>query len=82
MKFILCFLMVSMAHAADYDYTKRWGVGAGVGYNTPIFGNIFNKAADGDTMFSVYGRYHLNSKYGFEAGYSRHEFSDLIKTNV
>ena len=65
------------AQAQTYDYSKKWGIGGSFGYNTPIFGNPFNNAADGDETWGLHVRYHLNQKSGLEAAFTRHEFSDV-----
>lgn len=70
-------LALTSAHAQNYDYSKKFGIGASWGYNTPVFGNAFNDAADSDQTFAFHARYHLNSTYGLEAAFAKHEFSDV-----
>jgi len=72
-------LLVSQVATADhhFDYSKKWGLGGSVGYNTPVFGHLFNDAADGAETWGLHGRYHYNSSVGVEAAFSRYEFSDV-----
>ena len=69
-------LITPMAFAETFDYSKKWGIGASYGYNTPIFGNTFNTAADADDTWGLHLRYHLNESTGLEAGFTKHEFED------
>lgn len=61
------------ANAYTFDYSKRFGLGASFGYNTPIFGNYLNDQADGKETYSLHGRYHLDSSHGLELSFTRHE---------
>lgn len=70
-------LALTSAHAQNYDYSKKFGIGASWGYNVPVFGNDFNTAADSDQTFGIHARYHLSSSYGVEAAFTKHEFSDV-----
>lgn len=63
---LISFLVGQAAFAQTFDYSKRWGVGGSFGYNTPVFGNIINNAADGDISWGVHGRYHFNQNDGIE----------------
>lgn len=74
---VSCLLALTSAQAQNYDYSKKFGIGASWGYNTPVFGNAFNDAADSDQTFAFHARYHLNSSYGLEAAFAKHEFSDV-----
>lgn len=79
-KLILSAILVSTAaHAQTYDYSKKWGIGGSFGYNTPIFGNDLNTAADGDVTWGAHLRYHYNMKDGVELAFTKHELSD---TNI
>lgn len=69
-------LLTPVAFANTYDYSKKWGIGASYGYNTPVFGNTFNTAADADDTWGLHLRYHLNESTGLEAGFTKHEFED------
>lgn len=73
--FVLMLLLSTSVFAADR--TGQFGIGGSVGYNTPIFGHTFNTAADGGYNWAGHARYHLNSKWGFELSYGRHEFDDV-----
>jgi OOP family OmpA-OmpF porin len=73
--FVLMFLLSFSVSAADR--TGQFGIGGSVGYNTPIFGHTFNSAADAGVNWAGHARYHLNSKWGFELSYGRHEFEDV-----
>lgn len=69
-------LLSQVAVAQTYDYSKKWGIGGSVGYNTPVFGNPLNTAADGDSVWGAHVRYHYNQATGIELAYARHELSD------
>ena len=74
---LLCLvLLASSAFAEDFNYARRWGIGASAGYNTPVFGNIFNNAADGGETWGAHVRYHLCDSCGLEAAFTKHEFKD------
>jgi OOP family OmpA-OmpF porin len=73
--FVLMLILSTSVIAADR--TGQFGLGGSVGYNTPIFGHTFNTAADGGYNWAGHARYHLNSKWGFELSYGRHEFEDV-----
>ncbi len=76
MRFLAALLLLtSFAFAADR--TGQFGLGGSVGWNSPVFGHPFNKAADGEYNWGLHGRYHFNSKWGLEVGHSRHEFDDV-----
>lgn len=75
-KYLALALLLVTGVASAYDYTGRFGIGGNAGYNFPVFGNNFNTAADSDWLWGMHGRYHFNSNWGVEAGYSRHEFAD------
>lgn len=78
MKVFMLFLALlgSTAFAEEFNYSRRWGVGASAGYNTPVFGNIFNNAADGGETWGAHVRYHLCDSCGLEAAFTKHEFKD------
>jgi outer membrane protein OmpA-like peptidoglycan-associated protein len=78
LKFIalLAVLLVQVAHSDTFDYSKKFGIGASFGYNTPVFGNIFNHAADGGESWGVHARYHLCASCGIEAAFTKQEFND------
>jgi OmpA-OmpF porin, OOP family len=76
-KLVLAAVLATGAAHANYDYSHKWGLGGSYGYNTPVFGHLFNDSADGDQAWSVHGRYHYNSAYGVEGAFSRYEFSDV-----
>lgn len=73
---LFLFLILSSGLASAYDYTGKFGLGGNAGYNFPVFGNPFNKTADADWLWGIHGRYHFNTQWGVEVGYSRHEFED------
>lgn len=73
-----CLAFTQVAVAQTYDYSKKWGIGGSFGYNTPIFGNDLNTAADGDVTWGGHLRYHYNQKDGVELGYTKHELSDTM----
>lgn len=79
MKFIVLLVLVFAQAASAYDYSKKIGLGASFGYNTPVFGNHFNTEADGGQTWGLHGRYHLNSAYGLEGAFTKHEFDDTTK---
>lgn len=70
-------LISTAAFAGSYDYSKKFGIGGSYGYNTPVFGNPFNTSADEGETWGFHGRYHLNSAYGLEAAFTKHEFADV-----
>lgn len=72
----LCVLLSQVAVAQTYDYSKKWGIGGSFGYNTPVFGNMTNEFADGDTTWGAHVRYHLNQSSGLELAYTRHDLKD------
>lgn len=74
---ICLFLLSSSVFAGEFNYSKRWGIGGSAGYNTPVFGNIFNNSADAGETWGVHARYHLSETYGLEAAFSKHEFDDV-----
>lgn len=78
MKMLIAVALVlsQVAVAQTYDYSKKWGIGGSVGYNTPVFGNPLNTAADGDSLWGAHLRYHYNQASGVELAFSRHELSD------
>lgn len=76
MKSLLCLLSLITTSAFASDLTGKFGIGANVGYPIPVFGNAFNRAADPEFGFGVYGRYNFTSKLGLELGYSRSNFQD------
>lgn len=73
---ITLLLMSQMVMAQTFDYSKKWGIGGSVGYNTPVFGNNFNTAADSGETWGLHVRYHLCASCGFEAAFTKHEFAD------
>lgn len=75
---LLCLaIFASSAIAGDFNYSHRWGIGGSAGYNTPVFGNIFNDAADGGETWGAHVRYHLCDSCGLEAAFTKHEFKDV-----
>ena len=70
-------LIATSAFAEDFNYAGRWGIGGSAGYNTPVFGNIFNNAADGGETWGAHVRYHFCKSCGVEAAFTRHEFADV-----
>ena len=76
MRLFFAFLLISTSALAA-DRTGQFGIGGSIGYNTPIFGHVFNDAADGGTNWGIHGRYHFTPKWGVEVGHSRHEFDDV-----
>ena len=76
LKFILCLFITTTAFAQNYDYAGKFGLGAGLGYNWPIFGNKFQDNFDGDLNFDLHGRYYFTSALGLELAYNRHEFQE------
>lgn len=73
---LIAVLLGQVAMADTFDYSKKIGLGGSFGYNTPVFGNIFNKAADGGETWSVHARYHFCASCGIEAAFTKQEFSD------
>ncbi len=73
---IVLLLMSQFAMAQTFDYSKKWGIGGSVGYNTPVFGNNFNTAADSGETWGFHVRYHLCKSCGLEAAFTKHEFAD------
>lgn len=67
--------------AADdtFDYARKVGIGGSIGHSSPIFGNEFNNEADGGGLWDIHARYHLNTKHGLEAAFTRYEFDDTTK---
>lgn len=78
MKFsaLLLLALAPVAFAQSYDYSKKFGFGGSYGYNTSVFGNPFNEAADGDDTWGLHLRYHLDQSNGLELGFTKHEFAD------
>ncbi len=75
---LLCLVLIATsAFAEDFNYANRWGIGGSAGYNTPVFGNIFNNAADSGETWGAHVRYHLCSSCGIEAAFTKQEFSDV-----
>lgn len=74
LKFALLFLIASSAFAQNYDYAGKFGLGAGLGANWPIFNNKLNDQADQHYLFDFHGRYNFTSSIGAELGFNRHEF--------
>lgn len=72
-------LLSSITYAQSYDYTKKFGLGGSVGYNGPLFGNMFNTEANEGESFGIHGRYHLNKFYALEAAFAKHEFNKTTK---
>lgn len=60
--------------AADFDYSKQWGLGGSVGQSYPVFGNQFNDSANRDFAYNLHLRYHYNQKLGVELGYNKTTF--------
>ncbi len=69
-------LLISSAFAETFDYSKKFGIGGSFGYNTPVFGNPFNTAADSGETWGVHARYHLCASCGIEAAFTKQEFKD------
>ncbi|MBC7714687.1 MAG: OmpA family protein [Rhizobacter sp.] len=79
-KILVVLAMAAFATSASaYDMTNKFGLGISGGYAIPVFGNAFNRAADGDFGYGVHGRYHFNQSFNLEIGVSRTEFD---KTNL
>lgn len=72
----LLFIVSSAAMAETFDYSKKIGIGGSAGYGTPVFGNIFNHAADGGENWGLHLRYHTCESCGFEAAFTKYEFND------
>lgn len=75
--FVFLALISTSAVAEDFNYAGRWGIGGSAGYNTPVFGNIFNNAADGAETLGAHVRYHLCDSCGIEAAFTKYEFNDV-----
>lgn len=73
---LIALVFCQIALADTYDYSKKWGIGGSWGYNTPVFGNPTNKAADGDQTWGLHLRYHICASCGLEAAFTKHELSD------
>lgn len=89
---LLMAFMTSTAFADDtYDLTGRWGLGLGAGMTTVTGPDEFKEGAgelDSKYAASIWARYHLTSRLGFELAYSQHAyefasaaFSELNPTN-
>ncbi len=76
LKFLAMVLITTSVFAQNYDYAGKFGLGAGVGYNWPVFGNKFQDNFDGDLNFDFHGKYNLTSALGLELAYNRHEFQE------
>lgn len=67
-------LSISASAEDNYDLTGRWGVGGGIGMNSVVGPEVFKDGAsklDSKLSASLWGRYHLNSRLGFELAYTR-----------
>ncbi len=72
--FFLIFLITQSAYSKTYDYTGRVGLGAGLGYNWPIFDTKFNDKVDEHSHYDFHGRYHFNSTWSGELGWANYDF--------
>lgn len=73
---VVLLLLIQSAFAQTFDYSKKWGIGGSLGYNTPIFGHNFNTQADSGETWGLHLRYHLCKSCGLEAAFTKHEFKD------
>lgn len=73
---VVLLLLSKLAVAQTFDYSKKWGIGGSLGYNTPIFGNNFNTDAGSGETWGFHVRYHLCKSCGLEAAFTKHEFAD------
>lgn len=55
----------------NYDLSGRWGVGGGAGMHTIVKPSVYKDSLDEGFAGSLWGRYHLNSRVGFELAYTR-----------
>ncbi len=83
---MLVFLICNSASAENYDMSKKWGVGLGLGKGSIINSDLVDDNYDGAFAGSVWLRYHLNSQIAFELDYSRQaydaqNFASDIKSN-
>jgi opacity protein-like surface antigen len=72
---LLLFFTSFYSHSSAPDFSKRWGISAGAGFNVPILDNKFDDRADGEFVFGLYGRYQINNSSGLQLGYTRYEWS-------
>ncbi|MFA6237741.1 MAG: OmpA family protein [Bacteriovorax sp.] len=74
-KTILALIGLSIInHSYAYDLTKKFGLGAGVSYPIPVWGNNFNTTADPEWGASVHGRYHFDPSIGLDLSISEAGF--------
>lgn len=80
MKYLLLSLFVVTASApalAQYDLTKRFGVGGGAGWNFPLWKNRFDNAAESGGTYNFHVRYNTSARDGFQISYTPYEFDDV-----
>lgn len=73
--FLLLLLIPTLASSNAPDFSKRFGLALGAGYDRPIQGNKFDDRADGEFVHGLYGRYQFNRSSGLQLGYTRYEWS-------
>lgn len=72
---LLLFLISLPICAKTYDFSNRFGVGAGGGFIFPIQGNEFDsEIADGEVIWGAHMRYHTTPEDSLQLNYSHYEF--------
>lgn len=74
---VLSTLSVSaIADHGTYDLAGRFGIGAGLGFTSPLWGNNFDDASKGSLAYNLHGRYNLSSANSLQLNLSRLEFKE------
>jgi outer membrane protein OmpA-like peptidoglycan-associated protein len=71
--FVACFSLFANAQE-NYDLTGRWGLGIGAGMSSASGPEVYKDGArelEGKWAGSIWGRYHLTSRFGMELAYTR-----------
>jgi OOP family OmpA-OmpF porin len=69
--FITLIFLASSASAQNYDLSRRWGVGGGLGVTTTLSPKLYKDSLDGGGVGSLWVRYHYDSRFGVELAYNR-----------
>lgn len=71
-------LTIYTGFAFGFDQSKKIGFGGQFGYGAAFIDNDYQDSGlrDGDLMWGGYGRYHFNSSFGIDLGYSRYEIKE------
>lgn len=78
MKWLILLLIIiyspfSLSNSPDFSH--RFGISVGGGWNMPVTGNVFDQRADGEFVSGFYLRYQVSRDSGFQFGYTRYEWS-------